>query len=354
MPLLLRPFIFCQNHQFYDLKIRRIVMIPALESNTDVNTALFIITSLSPKAKEAVELELYRATDASDESTDQAVLDFCFVELVKDLETIGVVLSFDYNGFTEELGKLFGFLRLMTYLLPNSLYDILKVDHNLRECVEHILNGSLGENETLIQTYLSELGGLDGQTPLVPILTDVLDQFYPLISQTEVFTDYMKNLLMLASTERVMSESDAESHKIYRDTIREMIGRLSDVINLFEGDPSYGKLCTMQSWVIKDLASPSNFTQYNYLFTTPLDSLPEDLVESYHQKWYHFKVSHMWCSEYYKPRNIVPEQANVTMMFCFLYAVHSTRAGYEEDAVLVRAAYPNLSMDQSITVLYQE
>lgn len=327
-----------------------------LDFNTDktINSALFLITSLSPKAKEGIELELYRASADSDGSTDQFILEDAFGNLINDLQNIGIIVSFDYDNITDDLNKVFAFLHFASYLFPNSLYPLLKTQSDITTCIEHILTGSLGDEESLIQTYMSQLGGLDGQTALVPELTDTLDQLYPLISQTEIFSDYMKNLLDLVMQERLTVDADTHHHQDFRDFARTLITRLSDAVNTFADQPFYNRLCVIQNWIIKDLTSPSNFIAYHYLFNTDVTTLPDDLVAGYKKKWYEYFVSHMWCLDYYSVRKLVPGEGEVIMMYGFQYAYHHDVESYTKQVQTLKALYPSPAVEGVIATLYQD
>lgn len=327
-----------------------------LDFNTDktINTALFLMASLSPKVKESIDLELYRASADSDGATDHFILDDAFVNLIQDLSNIGITIEFDYTNITDDLTRVFDIIQVTAYLFPNSLYPILKTQPEIKACLEHIVSGSLGEEETFIQTYLSELGGLDGKTALVPELTDILDQLYPLISQTEVFSDYMKNLLALASQERMSIEADPHDHQDFRDASRTLIGRMSDAVNMFADQDFYTRLCVIQNWAIKDTTSPSNFIAYNYLFTTDPESLPVDLVAGYHKKWYEYYVSHIWCLDYHLVRKLTPSYGEVIMMYCFAYARYPKVEDYTKYVETLKTLYPSAAADQVIAHLYQD
>lgn len=329
-------------------------MILEQDSNQDINTALFLMASLSPKVKESIDLELYKQTADSDGSTDQYILDDAFLNFIRDIETIGLSLSFDYSDLTEDMSKLFKFLKFTSYLLPNSLYDILKTDIKIRECVDHILSGSLGEDNTLIQVYLSELGGLDGQDPLVPELTETLDEYYPIISQTEIFTDYIKTIHGLVLSERLIVESDHQTHEIFRNKARDLIGRFSDAVNVFSDQAIYDQLCTFQNWFIKDLTAPVNFIDYNYIFGVDKNTLPEDLVEGHTQKRYHYEVSHLWCMAYYQVRKLEVFEVHKTIMSCFFYACCETKSEYLQKKDSLNKTYPLSESNDPIILLYQE
>jgi hypothetical protein len=352
MPPLFNSFIFSS---FYDFKpLGASMMMPSPESDQNINTALFLMASLSPKVREMIDLELYRQTADSDASTEQYILDSALGEFVKDIDSIGLALDIDYGHLSEDLPKLFQLIHLAGYLLPNGLYSVIKANGLVADCIRHVLDGSIGDNHTAIQTYLSELGGLDGQEALLPDLTDFIDEIYSSLSQTEVFTDYLRNLLDLVSQEKLVVESDSESHTAYRNHIKEIIARQSDAVNSFSQHPAYERLCRIQKCCINDLTAPSNFIAYNYIFTTPVETIPDDLLESYKRRWYQYYVSHSWGLDYFGIRKLTPTDTQIMMLYIFAYATCSTRSEYDSRAQALRHAYPSPETETQILALYSE
>lgn len=326
---------------------------PTSEITQNLNTAIFLIASLSPTASKSLELESYRESANSDDATDQYILEEVLQSLVKDTQEIGLIINADLSQLAEEPSSLYDFISLLTYLLPNSLYPLLKSNEPIRNCVYHLITGSLGDNETLVQTYLSELGGLDGQTALVPELSSIIDHHYPIISQTETFTDYLKNLYDLVTQERITIEADPDHHISYRNKIKDLIGRLSDVVNNMAHHLLYNDLCAIQNIVIKDLIVPDNFTEYNYLFNTDPTLLPEGIRQLHEMKNYHYQVSHPWCLDYHQVRKQTPSPGYVMMMYAFLYAVISREENYTEIAKKLSEVYPSPDVANIITNLYK-
>jgi hypothetical protein len=302
-------------------------MILNFEDNHDINAALFIMATISPKAKESIELELYRASN-TDESNQQYVLEDAFSNLIKDLESIGLTFSIDYSNYCESMGLLFSFLRLNYYLLPSTLYETIRTDSKIKDLLTRIIQGDLGDNETPIEIYLSELVGLDGQIPIVPELTDFVDQIYTCISQNDIFTDYLRNLLQLTNEERFSIESDPIRHLEYTIKIKDIIGRLSDAVNLFENYNDYDKLCRLQNLIIRDFTAPTNFIEYSYILLETEETIPEDLVDRYIRKRYRYDVSHIWNVDYYILRKLPFSQTEAIMMLCFAYAMHPLESDY--------------------------
>jgi hypothetical protein len=320
----------------------------------NTNNALFLICSMSPAAKAGIETESYRQSVDVDESTDQHILESAFLNLTRDLETIGLVLNIDYADVFENNDTLFSFLTFSSYLLPNTLYQHLKHDSKLKDCVGHILEGNLGDHETLIQTYLSELGGLDGNEPLAPHLAELIDQYYSFISQTDVFTHYMTNLYSLIKSERLVTEFDADAHTAYRNRIRTLIVRFAKAIDAFQHHPVYDQLTELQNQIILDTVAPANFAAYNYIFTLNETLLPDDLVPSFNKQWYHYQVANRWCVHYYNVRNMNPLPHELIAMYCFLYAVHEDQAAYTKDVSLLFHQFPDATVKQTVDGLYQE
>jgi hypothetical protein len=324
-----------------------------VDNSFNNNTALFLICSMSPTARQSIELETYRVS-VEDEASEQHALESAFVDLTKDIEALGLTLNVDYSEVFESQTSLLQFITFASYLLPNTLYGILKSNSQIKECVHHVLDGCLGSDETLVQTYLSELAGLDGQAPLVPDLADVIEQYYPLIEQSAIFTDYMRNLHRLVQDERMAIEIDSSTHDKYRLTIREMISRFSQVVNQLDEQPGFDELIKIQNRFILDLISPIHFVDYNYLFTTEPASLPDDLIPGYEKKWYHYQVSNPWCLDYYTVRKLTPSPAQVMAMYAFEYARHVQKGTGPSAIPNAYDRLPSSPAKQAIDALSQE
>jgi hypothetical protein len=328
---------------------------PTPETTGNINTALFLMASLSPRVKAMLDNESYRESAEQDEATDQYVLEKALQALYKDLQDIGVeFIDHDFSDVTEELAPLFDFIALVTYLLPSPLYSLIKTNEPIRTCLDHLVTGSLGNGETLIQTYLSELAGLNGQPALAPEITDIVDHYYSGVTQSEAFTDYLKNLHHLVTQERLTPETDPEQHGQYLAVIKEIIGRMSDVVNSLVYHVNYEELCSLQNSVIKDLASPANFSHYHYLFTTDPTTLPEGVKDLYGKANYHYRVSYPWCLDYYTLRKLKPTTPHVMMMYIFLYALYDKESDYLEATRALQQPYPQADVTSVINTLYRK
>jgi hypothetical protein len=329
-------------------------MTPQFENHNDINSALYMMATLSPLVKESIEKELYRESADSDQSTPQYILEDAFVNLVRDLETIGLILNINFESYCEERGTLFAFLGLCGYLLPNTLSAHIKTNRKIRETLIHIIEGNLGDNETAIEIYLSELGGLDGQIPLAPELTDYVDSIYPLVKQTTTFSDYLKNLARLHCEERIMIESDHERHQVYTQKMKEIIGRLSDAINLFQDQVNYNRLCQYQDMIIRDLLAPVHFHDYTFLFLETSETLPEDLIPVLEREWQYYYYSHPWCAPYYTLRKLDIADDDRLIIPCVYYALSPDRKTYDQNVNAVDERYRNKYQESQIAQLYQE
>lgn len=319
----------------------------------NINTVLFNMASLSPTVRDSIENETYRTSADSDGSTDAYILEQSFKNLMIDLSTIGLTFDIDLSDYVEDYGKLSKFIQLAGLLLPNSLYTLIGTDNRIKKLIEDISGGTLGDNHTTIQTYLIELGGLEGTQPIRPELMDLIDELYLLVSQTNLFSDYLKNLIDLHNQERPSVLSDHHRHAEYRTRIRELIGLLSDAVNLLENTPSYDQLLIVQKYLILDLIAPDNFVDYAYLFLESKDTLPPELVDGYYTKWSQYKVSHPWCFEYYTLRNIQPSSIYCDLIICFAYALsNGDQARYSKLTAPLREKFSDEALDRMISSLF--
>lgn len=304
-------------------RLRNIAMTNSPDHDTSTNALLFLMTNMSPAVRDAIETESYRNKADSDGATPEYILEDAFTHLLKDLETIGLTFAIDMSDYVEDYNKLSMFLELGQLLLPNTLYDILKKDHTVKTLVEHVLSGCLDNDTTTIQVYLSEIAGLDGGLPLKEHLVDFIDQLYPLVTQTEVFSDYLRNLLALNNEERPSPNTDPDRHIAYSEKLKAVIGDLADAVNLFSKESFYPELVSYQNLAIRDFLIPDHFTDYAYLLLEDKAQLPEELRELFDRKWYQYFASHPWNFEYYLVRNTHQAVSEVqqVIVICFAYAI---------------------------------
>lgn len=332
-------------------------MLEEIDTLQTKNSLLFLMASLSPRVADSLNREDYKTSADSDGATEDYILDNSFRRYMLDLQNIGLIFNIETSDYIEDLGKLSRFLDLGCLLLPNSLYNKLKTDSRIKDLIESIVNGSLGDNEPAITIYLTELAGLDGSLPLRPYLSDFIDNLIPLVSQTDIFTDYLKQSLDLYYEERLAGVIDEERHAQYRDRIREFIGDLSDAVNRFESWDIFEDILKVQNMIINDLIVFENFIDYSYLFLESKETLPEDLHERYDNKWYLYKVSHPWCYEYYETRKQEVKSPYTVAIACFVYALHSkSKDAYKQEIKEFRRRYtdPSSMIDSVIFSLYQE
>lgn len=321
--------------------------------NPNKNILLFKLASLSPTANNALDLELYRVNAESDEADLDFILTLSVTHLLKDLEEIGILVAADAVDFSDDLVRLSQFLDVAELLLPNGLYPLLKTDSRLRTLIRHIVEGSVGSGDLTITAYLDELAALDGGVPHRPHLVEAIDRLAVSFNQTEVFSDYLKNILDLQQEEKITTAIDDERMIAYHRTIKELIGRLSDAVNLFEDDPDYQDILKIQNACIFDFLAPDNLIAYTYLFLENSDTLPPELIEAYQRKWYHYKVSHRWCYDYYQLR----KETELThpyrvILSCVAYAFSLTKDGYAQSSADLQTDHPDPHIDRMIESLF--
>lgn len=299
----------------------------AYDNEHTVNQAVMLMATLSPRARDSVDLELYRESADSDGSTPQYILEYVFVEFTKDLEDLGLQFDIDYSEYCSNLGTLFSFLRLGTVLLPNNLYALVKSNMRLRDTINAILDGNMDPTESVIHNYLSAIAGLEINNPIFPELTEFVDSIYHSVSQTDKFTTYLENVRELSQDEMVMAPSSQEDHLSYSDKIKLILTRLGQSISDYSETPDVYKT---YRFIQNDLLAPANFHHYAYLFLQSKDSLPDDVGELFDRRWYEHYVSHRWFPEYHILRKTRPSQSDIICMLGMTYALSPTREDFDK------------------------
>lgn len=330
-------------------------MLPDFESHHDRNSAIQWMATMSPMVRDSLDKELYRLTASSDMSTEEYILEDAFSNFLKDLGNMGLTVNLDTSDYPLELGLLFPFLHLSTYLFPTTLYPTLKARPSMRTLLRQIISGDVGDaNASIVETYLSELAGLDGHPPLVPVeLVDTIDQLVPYLSQTETFTAYIKHILQLLDQESLVPAQDVARMTQYQAITRVIIGRLSDAVNRFDTDPSYSDLQRIQQHCIQDLLNPTTLSDKMYLFLENPKTLPDELIDSHARRWYHYKVSSPWCPEYYAVRKIPVPDGYKAIFPAFVYATMFDAAQFDAIVHGWDTAYGNALLEATIRSLYQ-
>ncbi len=308
---------------------------------TDINTALFLLTSLSPSAKTSLGLDLQRFSVLDDADEDYALGD-ALLNTIKDLNDLGIEVHFDYGDLLNNREELFKFIHLLHYLFPSSLYTLLRSQDHLKKTISDILSGSLSYDQSVLETYFSELGGLEGQEALVPELTETVDYYTTLLTQTPVFTDYLKQLLTLLADQSLTKESSSKDHDAYNLHLKKLITRFQFIVDQFNNQEKiHSFLNRYLSLFIGDMIKPDHFHTYHYLWLTQRDSLPEELIALFDQKWYHYRVSYPWCYDYYHLRNISINEEEAYLICGFAFVLHDNYEAFEQ--FILKYQHPDLN-----------
>jgi hypothetical protein len=263
-----------------------------------IDAIITLMATLSPKARDNVEGELYRATASSDEATPAHILETVFSDFVDDLKEVGITLSLDLNEILNTPSLLGEFVELSSYILHNNLYAHVKGNPRIRSLINSILEGSAAEHETTIEAYLTGLAGLETDNPILPDLVYFIDANHSKIGQTGIFTDYLHEIKSLADDERLSVDSDDETHMAFSQRIKDIAGRFKNALLVYEDD----SLFRIFNIFLRDLLSPMNFIHYSYLFLNKAEDLPEEIGELFRRRWYQFYVTHQIFPEYYTVR----------------------------------------------------
>lgn len=272
----------------------------------DTKSCIAACASMSPSARQAVDQYLYLYRIDEDDVDNDAVLRELITNILVDLRTIGVVFNLSVEDLSLSDSSTVDFINLCYILLPNTLYPALRSSDSLKTLLTGIVDGSLGENEPAINTYLKELIGFDTGLALVPELTTIIELLLPGSDSSEIFMTYLKTLLDDLETERMMPDVDPNHHNQFISMIR---GWQWDAVNfaanveLLVNEPALtGYNHIVKRWV-SDLLDPDHLVWNMYLFLTDPNTLPEGIRKRYEIRKIGYMASCPLFVQYYTERN---------------------------------------------------
>lgn len=319
-----------------------------------INSLILRMAELSPSVGEALDLESYREISLKDEVTPKSILSDLLGKFFEDIESVGVVIEFDEEDYATDYGLLANLISLGELLLPHGLYQLMKTNSKIRMVIQHVVDGSLNAHETAIETYLTQVAGSEGSPPILPEIAEYLDSVIPLLSQTDLFRDYLENMCDLLDTERPAVEADASRHRDYNQITKDMIVKLTRAMSQVHPGEMPPELLHVFKVIVHDLKASDNFIDYAYMMLEKPDTLPPELIPGWERMWFRYRVSHRWCYEYYPTRAMEPTGIFPDVILCAEYMLCDSPSAYLTRTELVAQKYSRHSLRTKIASLYEE
>ena len=312
-----------------------------------IDQLLFWMASLSPSVQDSLDRELYRQNADSDGSTAEIIMTDAFQLMMRDGASVGLQIEADWTEWMDRPEWIKDIIHLWSYLLPSGLYPQMRSNRRVGELVDHVLDGSGGHHETALQMMLSELGGLDGGVPLVPALTDVADQLYPVMVGSAIWSECLDRLqILLRDAQR--GDGDPDIHDQVRRCVRGRLNRLQTIIEMWHDHPLIDDLQGWQDRVIWAWTHLESVAEWAYVWLTNSETLPTPLHDQWTLRKHWMMVSDPWYPDYFKVRKLNPSPAQQLFVRCVAATDAKSPQAYQTalDSFCVR--YPDPVSDQRL------
>lgn len=297
------------------------------DSQADINKRLFVLTTLSPRAKKIVSTGMYFLVIEQDEADNESIQQELFLSLVEDMSEIGLYWACDNTDIYATTYDLDLALSVLTYLMPNTLYPKLRNDSKLVAALQALLDGNVSDNQAVVD-YLIFLGGGDDNTPYVPDLASAIAFVLPNIRNTEMFLTYIESLLSKLQAERKVSTSVLTHKKEYQLIVDRVSSKLYLGLNyLIEKKlvDTNNPLLRRITIFIKYLTQADKIEDWSFLFLTNIATLDKSSESLYKTRTKEFLVGTKLCVDYYTVRDIIPSKVDIVgfVLFLFSRSVHT-------------------------------
>lgn len=237
-----------------------------------ISTLILRICNVSPSARNYFDGAQSLVNVDDDETINSTDLNGVVEKFVDDLSDIGIDLHCTLNDLIVNLQTVDLFARLGEMIMPSSLYDTMKANPEIRDAIKNILQGSISDDPPIIPIlqYFGYHNEVFSET-----CGPVADFFLDKITSTEVFINYLSNLITVDNKLSGMLDMSIDKAAQYIKYMSQNMGllhsRISDVLDKIQDEQNYvpaGQLITQGTYA---LVSPMKLSQYAWIYLTPND-----------------------------------------------------------------------------------
>lgn len=296
----------------------------------DLNSCIAACVTMSPSARKSIDNYYYLYRLDQDSVDYEDILRELVTDILVDLRVIGITANISAADLNMSDSTMVDFLNLCTLLLPNTLYQMMRRSDVLTQLIRGIADGSIGENEPAVITYLKELIGYETGYAFVPELANVVELLLSGISSSEIYLTYLNTLLSDLDSERLMAPLDPTLHEAFVKMIRTWewdIVLFTDRCKPHVSEADLQRFTMMTKQWIRSLSDPDQIVWTSYLFLTDPQTLPANIHDLFLRRAYGYQVSTPLYLDYYKTRMIteftVPQQM-MLILGCLMSATIPT------------------------------
>lgn len=287
-----------------------------------INQRCWRMANLSPLARSSLDNESYRFVLETDDVEAETIQQILYLRVLDDLKDIGVELNCDPSVIYSSNFKLDHFLDLCEWLFPNVVYGKLRSDPKLQTALDAILDGSIGDDDTL-HLYLNYLKGDEISAAYCPELIDSITELQSVILSTPLFDRFLNNLLAKIRDEKIAPFTDINQPHLYHHKIQTIVKGIHEAgstIELILDDAESDRFKRRLYYGYSYALQPDKLNTYGWILSTSRDMLNDDNQKIYdklslqiHRGW---KLS----IEYFTSRQLVLDRVDLAGCVCLVSA----------------------------------
>lgn len=295
----------------------------------DHPTRFALIAQMSPAAHARMNGELFLTAVESDEITEEGILEDLLLNMLRDLQEIGIEFHCNLHDLYDNYYQLDQFLHLVKFFLPAPLYTLILTDNKIRQALQAILEGNVS-NEAAVRDYAKWIG-IENER-YAEEHGQIVEKVLPYLHSTPRFVTYITNMAaMLGNTPVLPDLNNDGSIEKFHEMVVEIDATLSDIMintqvdGLTEEDMR--KLQRRVVLFIQNLTSPENTNLYAILFAS---DIPADVYVEKAKRIREFTAGSKFHLEYYAARNLAPTLSDIFGLLSYIAATTRTRLDFSK------------------------
>lgn len=298
----------------------------------DYDNLVSRMASISPKAKNVMDGERYRAVLETDDVTPASICEEVFICMWEDLNTIGVRNTGVLAQYYEDGALLDRIITTLELILPSPLYDNMRLDSNIPDAIRRILNG-VSDEDVLVE-YLDWIIGFPGKPGVKPEYVEGAQFLRDNIRSLAGFIDYLESMLICYDDEKIGKNAATPASPSYNAWISAVGQRMQDALAILFNATGYQEfhdsLTVRVRHMLITLAQPSTAALNEWVFLSSPTAGSLEAQKRKRQRLYEFDAATKLSAQYYLIRNQELTVLDGLSIWLWTYAVTDTKPMFQK------------------------